>query len=259
MSLCGTAFDDGGECNGGGGYYFIPGGGIGWSSGNSVLDELQMVEARVMWSVQQNQARAALAELQAAGAAVGDVSSETWGGCGGLTQVYCSTTVTVGPANSGFEAFDAASIADPTMGLGFAMHAVMNPMLDGTTRFIAVENFGKNVLSAVTTGAFTKQATKLAMAAKGAVLGRGSSASLAKGSSLARNLREQLAIEQAIADAAQGQQLPLTMGDPRWSAADGWVKMEQRLTPGGEPINVHYVYNTITGAIDDFKIILSGP
>jgi hypothetical protein len=49
------------------------------------------------------------------------------------------------------------------------------------------------------------------------------------------------------------------MGDPRWSAADGWVKMEQRLTPGGEPINVHYVYNTITGAIDDFKIILSGP
>lgn len=39
------------------------------------------------------------------------------------------------------------------------------------------------------------------------------------------------------------------MSDPPWPAADGWVKMQQ-IESG---VNVHYVRNTITGAVDDFK------
>lgn len=39
------------------------------------------------------------------------------------------------------------------------------------------------------------------------------------------------------------------MSDARWPAADGWVKMQQ-IENG---VNIHYVRNTITGAIDDFK------
>jgi hypothetical protein len=42
---------------------------------------------------------------------------------------------------------------------------------------------------------------------------------------------------------------PSKMNDPRWSAEDGWVKMEQ--TVNG--VEIHYVYNTRTGIADDFK------
>lgn len=68
-----------------------------------------------------------------------------------------------------------------------------------------------------------------------------------------------MAIEQAMGSAAQGTHLPLMMTDPRWPASEGWVKMQQIIKPGGEPINVHYLYNIGNGAIDDFKIILVGP
>lgn len=73
------------------------------------------------------------------------------------------------------------------------------------------------------------------------------------------DLREQLAIEQAMGSAAQGSKLPIRMTDPRWPASEGWVKMQQVIQPGGEPINVHYLLNEATGAIDDFKIVLPGP
>ena len=86
----------------------------------------------------------------------------------------------------------------------------------------------------------------------------GSTADLAKGTTIARNLREQLAIEQAMSRPAAGQVLPIKMTDPRWPASDGWVKMQQMIKPGGEPINVHYLQNTATGAVDDIKIVIPG-
>ena len=100
----------------------------------------------------------------------------------------------------------------------------------------------------------SKRVGKLFKAAKTA----GSTADLAKGTTLARNLREQLAIEQAMSRPAAGQVLPIKMSDPRWPASDGWVKMQQMVKPGGEPINVHYLQNTVTGAVDDFKIVIPG-
>ncbi len=50
------------------------------------------------------------------------------------------------------------------------------------------------------------------------------------------------------------------MTDPRWPHSQGWVKMEKFVLSGGRegPINVHYVFNTITGKIDDLKIVLQG-
>jgi hypothetical protein len=92
-------------------------------------------------------------------------------------------------------------------------------------------------------------------------LGRGSTANLSNGSTLARNLRERLAIEQAMSNPAAGRALGIRMTDTRWPASEGWVKMQQIIHPGGSegPINVHYLLNTTTGAIDDFKIVLSSP
>ena len=86
-------------------------------------------------------------------------------------------------------------------------------------------------------------------------LGRGSTINPAKGRFAPRNLREQLAVEQAMTNPTAGKILPLKMTDPRWPAADGWVKVQQIIKPGGKPITVHYLRNTKTGAIDDFKIV----
>lgn len=91
-------------------------------------------------------------------------------------------------------------------------------------------------------------------------LGRGSTANIARGSTLPRNLREQLAVEQAAASPKLGTELPIAMTDRRWLGSEGWVKMQQIIEPGknSAPINVHYVYNKLTGDIDDLKIILPG-
>ncbi len=34
--------------------------------------------------------------------------------------------------------------------------------------------------------------------------------------------------------------------------------MQQIIKPGGERINVHYLYNIITDEVDDLKIVLPG-
>ena len=63
------------------------------------------------------------------------------------------------------------------------------------------------------------------------------------------NLTEQLAMT-GVRSAPAGAPIPrIVMTDPRWLAADGWVKMQQ-IENG---VNIHYVRNTITGAVDDFK------
>ena len=90
------------------------------------------------------------------------------------------------------------------------------------------------------------------------VASRGSTADLAKGTSLPRNLREKLAVDQAAANPAAGESLPFNMTDPRWPGSQGWEKWQQVIKPGGDPINVHYLRNPVTGQIDDFKIVLPG-
>jgi hypothetical protein len=82
-----------------------------------------------------------------------------------------------------------------------------------------------------------------------------SSASLDRGSTLPRDVSEKLAVDVAKADAANGKTLPIHMKDKRWPASDGWVKKQYLVYAGsGKKYNVHYVYNTNTGAAEDFKI-----
>lgn len=65
-----------------------------------------------------------------------------------------------------------------------------------------------------------------------------------------RNLKEELAIEQAQSSAKNGLQIGKPMGDPRFPASAGWVKMSQNING----VEVHYIYNVNTGKSLDFKI-----
>lgn len=78
---------------------------------------------------------------------------------------------------------------------------------------------------------------------------KGMGGSTSTGRSNPVNLKEQLAMEAATSNPQSGIILPVNMTDPRWPAADGWVKMSQNING----IEIHYVRNTLTGAVADFK------
>ena len=71
------------------------------------------------------------------------------------------------------------------------------------------------------------------------------------GRTAAANLTEKLAMEQAVSNPSVGKVLPTVMNDAKngWYTADGWVKMSQNING----VDVHYIRNTITGAVADFK------
>ncbi|WP_018800572.1 polymorphic toxin-type HINT domain-containing protein [Salinispora arenicola] len=79
-------------------------------------------------------------------------------------------------------------------------------------------------------------------------LGRGST-----GRTTPNSLNEQIAMRSAMSNPTGGNIVPLKKGmtDPRWMGSDGWVKMAQRVNG----IEVHYVRNTITGQVDDYKFV----
>ncbi|MFL9867292.1 filamentous hemagglutinin N-terminal domain-containing protein [Paraburkholderia fungorum] len=81
-------------------------------------------------------------------------------------------------------------------------------------------------------------------ATNNAPLGLGST-----GRAVPNNLQEQLALQQAMSNPAAGVQLPIPLGDSRWPATDGWVKMSQNVNG----VEIHYVRNVNSGAVDDFK------
>jgi hypothetical protein len=67
-----------------------------------------------------------------------------------------------------------------------------------------------------------------------------------------KNLKEQLAAEQAASNPKAGIPVQLSngMSDSRWLGSEGWEKLRQNING----VEVHYNYNTITQAIDDIKI-----
>ncbi|EIW21669.1 hemagglutinin repeat-containing protein, partial [Pelosinus fermentans] len=80
------------------------------------------------------------------------------------------------------------------------------------------------------------------------------SISLGKGSTgriTPKNLNEQLAIKEVLSNPLNGAKElnSITMTDSRWLAQDGWVKMSRNVNG----VEVHFVYNKITNAFDDFK------
>ena len=69
------------------------------------------------------------------------------------------------------------------------------------------------------------------------------------------NLKEQMAMHQVKSDPLRNaRELPFTMNDSRWPGSEGWVKMESvTRMPDGSKVTIHFNYNTVTGAFDDFK------
>jgi hypothetical protein len=78
------------------------------------------------------------------------------------------------------------------------------------------------------------------------ILGKGST-----GRTTANNLTEQLAMKEVKSNPLAGAKelTSVKMSDSRWLVNDGWVKMSKNVNG----VEVHYVYNTKTGAFDDFK------
>jgi len=80
-------------------------------------------------------------------------------------------------------------------------------------------------------------------------LGRGST-----GRTVARNLREQLAMEEVLSAPGGTHLKRIDMSDKRWPKSEGWEKWQQIFEfDDGTQINIHYVKNPRTGAFDDFK------
>jgi RHS repeat-associated protein len=70
------------------------------------------------------------------------------------------------------------------------------------------------------------------------------------------NLTEQLMMEEVKSDPlinARDPSMKYTMGDYRWSAEEGWVKMEVPDRTRG--ITIHFNWNKIYGWFDDFKFV----
>ena len=82
------------------------------------------------------------------------------------------------------------------------------------------------------------------------VAGRGST-----GRTIPNTLNEQMAMQQVMSNPLEGAtKLPFEMSDPRWPASEGWVKMQVVIKNADKTqTTIHYVYNEITGAFDDFK------
>lgn len=83
-----------------------------------------------------------------------------------------------------------------------------------------------------------------------AIEGRGNT-----GRNIPNTLNEQMAMKQVQSNPLAGAtKVPLEMSDPRWPASEGWVKMQSVIENGdGTKITIHFLYNEITGAFDDFK------
>ena len=73
----------------------------------------------------------------------------------------------------------------------------------------------------------------------------------------ARNLNEQLAMQQTMSNPCDGTIVnDVKMRDPRWSMKEGWIKMQQHYVFYDESkTTIHYVINERLRMVDDFKFI----
>lgn len=75
------------------------------------------------------------------------------------------------------------------------------------------------------------------------------------GRTIPNTLNEQMAMHQVQSNPLEGAtKVPLEMTAPRWPASEGWVKMQSVVqNADGTKTTIHFLYNVITGAFDDFK------
>ena len=122
----------------------------------------------------------------------------------------------------------------------------------------AVSRYAKNAEGFVSKGSISKAGygAESGSFSKGVgnpveVVGRGST-----GRTVPNTLNEQMAMHQVMSNPLEGavdmSQLknhPVIMSDSRWLASEGWVKMSNNVNG----VEIHFVYNKITGEFDDFK------
>jgi len=57
-------------------------------------------------------------------------------------------------------------------------------------------------------------------------------------------------MKEVLSNPFGGQHLTrIELEDKRWPSEQGWVKFSQRVND----VEIHYVYNQVSGAVDDFK------
>ena len=130
--------------------------------------------------------------------------------------------------------------------------ALKQPYLPGqyTEYPAAVRGWAQQALpgggSAIESGSFSKGVGNPVE-----VVGRGGT-----GRTVPNTLNEQMAMHQVMpnpleraVDMSQLKNHPVIMSDSRWLASEGWVKMSNNVNG----VEIHFVYNKITGAFDDFK------
>ena len=109
-----------------------------------------------------------------------------------------------------------------------------------------IKSAGKISSEAIKSGSFSKGVGNPVE-----VVGRGST-----GRTVPNTLNEQMAMHQVMSNPLEGavdmSQLknhPVIMSDSRWLASVAWVKMSNNVNG----VEIHFVYDKITGAFDDFK------
>ena len=77
------------------------------------------------------------------------------------------------------------------------------------------------------------------------------------GRNKANNLKEQAAMLVTKADPQNGKHLSgINLTDPRWPGSKGWQKWQTtHKTSDGNTITIHYVRNSNSGKVDDFKFV----
>ena len=76
------------------------------------------------------------------------------------------------------------------------------------------------------------------------------------GRTIANSLCEKLAMEEVVSNPLDGAtKVDLEMGDSRWPADEGWMKMQRVFRTSTGNITIHFNYNDITGATADFKYV----
>lgn len=124
------------------------------------------------------------------------------------------------------------------------------------TTYIEIRNRGlfEKFLDFFITTAYASNNCKLDIvdlyeaAAKNVPLGKGST-----GRAIPNNFGEQAALLVTRADPDKGTTIVRNLNDPRWLSADGWVKKSAHYKNDGRNIEIHYVFNTKTREVDDFK------
>ena len=71
------------------------------------------------------------------------------------------------------------------------------------------------------------------------------------------NLKESLAMEQAMSNPLDGTVLPINMSDIRWPSSEGWIKMQQIFVfyDGTESVSYTHLINLIM-LLENIKVML---